>query len=272
MTVPAFDTHAHLQDPAFGRDPGPLLERARTAGVAAITLCGYDERSNDDALRMAEASELLFPAVGFHPHEAGGVTAAMLTRLETLAIRDDVIAVGEIGLDFFRNHTSEADQRRVLVEQLDIALRVGKPVSLHTRAAEDLIHEQLAPYAESVRAAGRTNPGVMHCFGGTLEQAQRYVELGFLISIACPITYPRNDEARRLAAGLPLGSIVVETDSPYLPPQKLRGQRNEPANVRAAIVAIASARRATEDEIAAATTANAEGMFGVMARARTEIA
>ena len=103
----------------------------------------------------------------------------------------------------------------------------------------------------------------MHCFGGTLEQAQKYVEVGFLISIACPITYPANDEARRIAAGLPLEAIVVETDSPYLPPQKLRGRRNEPANVWRAIEALAAVRGETVDAVAAATTQNASRVFGV---------
>ncbi|MCC7363626.1 MAG: TatD family hydrolase [Dehalococcoidia bacterium] len=266
-----FDSHSHLQDAKFGDETAAVIARSREAGVAGILLCGYDAASNEQALAIAGTNPGVFPAVGYHPHEAGTVTAGMLAELESLAARPEVVCVGEIGLDHYWGTTDPGEQRELLEAQLDIALRVGKPVSLHSRSAEDAMAEVLAPYAGRARTAG-TVPGVMHCFGGTLEQAERYTELGFLVSIACVVTYPKNDEARRLAAGLPLDAILVETDSPYLPPQRLRGKRNEPAFVRDAVEAIAAVRGVPAAEIAEATTRNAERTFGVRALALAEVA
>ena len=227
-------------------------------------LCGYDEASNRETLRIAAAHGGIFAAVGFHPHEAKDVTSRMLETLATQAAGDDVVAIGEVGLDFFRDHSPHDVQLAMLSAQLEIATAIAKPVSVHSRAAEDACLEPLTRYAVDRRwKPGDPPVGIMHCFGGSLEQAMRFVDVGFLISIACPITYPSNEEARRMAAGLPLEAIVVETDSPYLPPQKLRGRRNEPANVWRVIEAVASARVERTDTIAVATTENARRAFGV---------
>lgn len=257
-----FDTHCHLQDPAFAGDERGAIARAADAGVAGMVVLGYDVPSNLRALELAAESAIVFPAVGFHPHEAGTVTAQMLADLEAQVAREDVVAVGEIGLDFYRDHSTPEDQRRVLAAQLDIALRHGKPVAIHSRGAEEAAFDLLEPYARAANTAG-FRPGVMHCFGGTLEQARRYVDLGFVVSIACVITYPKNEESRRIARELPLEALVIETDSPYLPPQGRRGERNEPANVRAAAEAIAAAREAPVEQVAEATARNAEELFGV---------
>lgn len=262
-----FDSHSHLQDRAFAGEEAAVIERAQAAGVEGIALCGYDAPSNLRALEIASKHGGVYPTVGFHPHEAGTVTADMLAELDSLAALEEVVAVGEIGLDFYRHHSTPEDQRRVLAAQLEIALRHGKPVCVHSRAAEDACLELLAPFAKEVAQRGGGVPGVMHCFGGTLEQALPYVELGFMVSIACVVTYPRNDEARRLARELPLDSLVIETDSPYLPPQGKRGQRNEPANVAAAAEAIAAARDMAVATVAEETTRNAERLFAV----RTEV-
>jgi TatD DNase family protein len=255
------DTHCHLQDERFAADLDAVLAAARREGVARVVVCGYDEPSNAAALRLAATAESVLPAVGFHPHEARTVTPAMLDALQALAGRDEVVAVGEIGLDFHYNLSPRTDQFRVLEAQLEIALTAGKPVSVHSRAAETELFVPLRQFA--ARAAGARPPGVLHCFGGTLEQALPYVEAGFLVSLACPITYPRNEEARRLAANLPLDRLVVETDSPYLPPQGKRGERNEPANVVVAAAAVARARGIAVEEVAAATTRNACRLFGI---------
>jgi TatD DNase family protein len=258
-----FDTHAHLQDPAF-TDVEPVLRRAADAGLVGILLCGYDAHSNQRTLEMSKKSALLFAAVGFHPHEAKDITPAMLTELEIQAALPNVVAVGEIGLDFFRDHSPHDVQRTLLDAQLGIAARLKKPVSVHTRSAEEEIFEPLAIYSRARGWAPGNEPvGVMHCFGGTLEQARQYVEIGFLISLACVITYPGNTEARTIAAELPLESLVVETDSPYLPPQPLRGRRNEPAHVVQAVQALARARGITFGAAAEATTANAVRVFGI---------
>ncbi|MCZ2111691.1 MAG: TatD family hydrolase [Dehalococcoidia bacterium] len=263
MTL-VFDTHAHLQDPAFAADASEVIERAAARGVGGVVVCGYDQPSNEQALELAARSALIFPAVGFHPHDAKDVTPAMLDELERLAALPQVVAIGEIGLDYYRDHSPHEVQAQVLEAELEIAARLGKPVSVHSRAAEGAIYEHLARYSRSSGWQPGSRPiGIMHCFGGSLEQAQRYVEIGFLVSFACTLTYPRNDAARTIAAALPLESIVVETDSPYLPPQKLRGKRNEPANVVHAVESLAEARGIDACEAATATTANALRIFGV---------
>lgn len=262
-----FDTHAHVMDRAFDGETDAVMKRAKDAGLAGMVVLGYDEPTNARALEIAGQWDFAYPAVGFHPHEAKDVTPEMLVTLEAQVALDHVVAVGEIGLDFFRDHSPHDVQRKLLQRQLEIASIHGKPALLHSRGAEDAIADLLVPYAESSPLRANRRPvGIMHCFGGTLEQAQQYVELGFLVSIACTITYPKNEEARRIARELPLESLVIETDSPYLPPQQFRGKRNEPANVRFAAEAIAAARGISVDEVASVTTANAARVLGIEIR------
>ncbi len=258
------DTHCHLQDPRFQRaDTAAAIGRARDAGIEMV-LCGYDAPTNAAALEIAAGHEGVFPSVGFHPHEAATVTGGMLTELESLARLPEVVAVGEIGLDFYRNLSPHDVQRRVLDEQLGIAARVGKPVSVHTRGAEEVAIEPLTAYSRLRHwRPGDAPIGVMHCFGGSLEQARTYVAIGFVVSIACTITYPKNEELRAIAAGLPIEALVVETDSPYLPPQFMRGGRNEPLHVQSAAEAIAAARNEPVSRVAAATTATARRVFAL---------
>ncbi|MGK2966377.1 MAG: TatD family hydrolase [Tepidiformaceae bacterium] len=257
-----FDTHCHLQDRAFAEGWRPVVERARAAGVTAMTLLGYDAASNVAALEMA--GEGVFAAVGYHPHDAKELDESAFAALEAQAADDRVVAIGEIGLDFYRDLSPHDVQRDALDRQLGLAARLGKPVCLHSRSAEEAIEPHLQQYAamSPLGAVGRP-VGVMHCFAGTLEQALRYVDLGFVISVACTVTYPANEEGRRIAAGVPLDRLVIETDSPYLPPQAMRGKRNEPANVEAAARAIADCRGIAFEAVAEATTQNAERLFGV---------
>ena len=262
MTGP-FDTHSHIQDPKLLADFDGVVERATAAAMAGIAVCGYDAPSNALALELARTSPLLHPTVGFHPHEADDVTPGMLDELETLAALPEVVAVGEIGLDNYRHHSTPENQRRLLAAQLEIALRVGKPVCVHTRAAESEAIELLGPYARAALAAGLERPGVMHCFGGRFEQATPYVEAGFFVSIACTITYPKNEEAARLVRSLPLEALVIETDSPYLPPQSRRGQLNEPSYVIEAARGIAIIREEPLERVLEVTTRNAAALFGV---------
>lgn len=262
----AFDTHSHIQDPQLLGDFEGILARCQGAGLAGVALCGYDAHSNELALELAARSPLLRPTVGFHPHEADNVSETMLTDLEAQASTHEVVAIGEIGLDFYRNLSSHENQRRLLDRQLEIALRLRKPVCIHSRAAEDAAIEQLGPFAEAAHRAGMSIPGVMHCFGGSVEQAQPYVDAGFLVSVACTVTYPKNEVLHRLVQVLPLDVLVIETDSPYLPPQTMRGQLNEPAQVVRAAEAIAALRRETVQHVNDVTTANACRLFGVPAR------
>ncbi len=262
-----FDSHSHLQDARFDEDRESVLARAAAAGVEAVVVCGEDVESSRTAVALAEQGGAqrprLLPTVGFHPHEAARATGPALDEIETLARSAPVAAIGEIGLDFYRTLAPPPVQRDAFEAQLAIAARLGLPVSIHSRDAEEEIAPHLSRYAaESPLAAAGQRVGVLHAFGGTLEQARRYVEMGFFISLTCSAGYPRNDEARRVAAGLPLTALLIETDSPALPPQARRGTRNEPAHVRVVAEVVAEARGVSVEAVANATTANGEALLG----------
>ena len=256
-----FDSHSHLQEIRFDGDRDAVLFRASCASVRDIVVCGEDLKSSEAAVELAQLTDTvrILPTVGFHPHEAEKATPSALRELQGLAGEPDVVALGEIGLDFYRELVPRAKQRRVLDAQLEIAALVGLPVCVHSRGAESHLVEPLGEFAAAspLRESGRPL-GVMHAFGGTLEQAQLYVDLGFLISFACSAGYPGNTQARRVVAELPLEMLLIETDSPALPPQDQRGTRNEPANVIAAAKVIATVRGESIETIAAATALNGE--------------
>lgn len=257
------DTHCHLQDPKIEGRAAELVARAREAGVSFILVCGYDLASSERAIGLADRFPEVYAAVGIHPHDAKGFAPGTAGELESLARHPKCVAIGEIGLDFYRDLSPRDVQRAALEAQLALAAELGLPVSLHSRAAEDAIlpHlERFATAANALRAHGRPL-GVMHCFGGTPEQALTYVELGFLISVACTAGYAKNERAREVARRTPFAALVAETDAPYLPPAWARGQLNEPANVRAAVEAIARARGTPFGEAARRTTENAFRTF-----------
>lgn len=261
-----FDSHSHVQDARFDEDREAVLARAAAAGVATIVVCGEDVASSEAAIALAAGTDSprLLATAGFHPHEAWQANDAALDRIEGLAAAGNVAAIGEIGLDFYRDLSPRHVQRRVFDAQLAIAARLGLPVSIHSRDAEGELAPHLARFAAESPLTAQGRPlGVLHAFGGTLEQARQYAGMGFLISLTCSAGYPRNDEARRVAAGLPLTSLLIETDSPALPPQSARGTRNEPANVKVTAEVVAEARGVSIEAIAEATTANAEALFGV---------
>jgi TatD DNase family protein len=257
------DSHSHIYDKAFAGDLPEALANAANANLSKIVVCGDDVPSSVAAVAMALEHDIVIPTVGIHPHGSRDADDASIAEIRRLALLPDVAAVGEIGLDFYRDLSPRDVQLAALEAQLNIAIEVEKPVCIHSRSAEDVIAQPLAVFARNSTLPGQGRAiGVMHCFGGTLEQAQRYVDIGFLISLACVVTYPNNDQSRRIAMELPLGALLIETDSPYLPPHHLRGRRNEPANVTFAVQAIADARGCTFDEVATATTYNAASLFG----------
>ena len=261
-----FDSHSHLQDARFDEDREVVLARAAAAGVEGIVVCGEDVESSKAAVALAATTEhpRVLATAGFHPHEASQATEDALDEIEKLAQSEPVAAIGEIGLDFYRDLSPRQVQRNVFDAQLGVAARLGLPVCVHSRDAEEDLRSHLARFAaESPLAVAGRPVGVLHAFGGTLRQARDYVEMGFLISLTCAAGYPRNEEARRMATDLPLWALLIETDSPALPPQSARGTRNEPANVRVAAEVAAEARGISVETVATATTANAEGLLGV---------
>jgi TatD DNase family protein len=257
VTPPLFDTHAHLHDPAFTADREAVLARARAAGVARVLTVGTDPDSTRAAVALADAHPDVWAAAGIHPHDAAAADDGALAAIAALARTPRVVAIGEIGLDYYRNLSPREAQHRALRAQLALAREVGKPVLLHCREAHGDLLAVLE--ADGIAAAG----GIMHCFSGDLEVARRALGLGLLVSIAGPVTYPN---ARRLAAvvgALGLDALVVETDCPYLPPQPWRGQRNEPAYLPVTAARVAELCGVPATEVARRTTRNACTRLGI---------
>lgn len=265
MSAPLFDTHTHLQLPQFDEDREAALQRAQEAGVHGLLVLGTDVATSEAAIALAERHASIIAAAGCHPHDAKAMHPAAWRRLERLAQDERVAVIGEIGLDFYRNLSPREVQIEVLQRQLELAAEVRKPVSLHCREA----HEALLPLLEawSARAGGHLPDGrplgVMHYFSGDLSLAHRYLALGFLISIHCSVTYPNAQRLQEVARTLPLEALVVETDSPFGPPQTHRGRRNEPAYVAEPVAAIAALRGEPFDRVAEATTKNAQRLFAL---------
>jgi TatD DNase family protein len=256
------DSHAHLDFAKFDRDRSAVVERARAAGVAVMINVGADLASSRRAVELAAEYEGIYAAVGMHPHDASKLDGAALAELRELARRPKVVAVGEIGLDFYRDLSPRDQQRRAFLAQLAWAAKLGKPVIIHDRDA----HDEIMAILESWAAGLRTSPlaghlGVLHTFSGDLAMAERAMALGFYISISGPVTYHNAGQLPDIVRALPLDRILVETDCPFLTPQPHRGQRNEPAYVRLVAERIAALKGMSLPELAAATTANAERLF-----------
>lgn len=257
------DTHAHLDFSQFHADRSAVVERARAAGVAAIVNVGTDLSSSQRAVRLAEQYDCVYAAVGMHPHGAKKLDGATLAELRDLAQHPKVVAVGEIGLDFYRDLSPRDVQRRAFQAQLAWAARLGKPVVIHDRDAHAEILEVLTDWT-----AGQANSplagrlGVLHTFSGDLAMAEQAMDWGFYISISGPVTYENARQLPDIVRVLPVDRLLVETDCPFLPPHPHRGERNEPAYVRLVAERIAELKGMSFDELARATTANAQHLFG----------
>jgi TatD DNase family protein len=255
------DSHAHLEFPQFDADRSEMLERARQAGVATLLAIGSGtgpERLNA-ALPFAEHYDWIYATVGIHPHEAKLATEAHFADLEKLAAHPRVIAWGEIGLDYYYDHSPRDVQQDVFRRQLEMARAARLPIVIHCR---DAWSDCLAILAERWQSCGLG--GVLHCFTGTLEDAKKGLEMGFVVSFAGNVTYPKMEPLRQIAKELPLERLLVETDSPFLPPQGHRGKRNEPAFVIEVARTLGNVRHLPAEEVAAITAANFRRFFGLV--------
>ena len=252
------DSHAHIDFPQFAEDREAMLERARAAGVTTLLAIGTGPGPEklDAALPFAEQHDWIYTTIGIHPHEAKEVTDRHLDELLKLAKHPKVIAWGEIGLDYFYDHSPRDVQHRVFRDQMALAQQAKLPIVIHCR---DAWSDCLNMIEEHWRPTGLG--GILHCFTSTLEDARRGVEMGFLVSFAGNSTYPKTQNLRDVAKALPLENILIETDSPYLAPQSYRGKRNEPAYVAEVARTLASVRNLSPDEVAAATSDNFRRFF-----------
>ena len=257
VTPDLFDTHAHLHFPGFDEDREAVLTRARAAGVRRMVTIGTDAETCRAALALAEREPDVWATAGVHPHDAAESDETALAEVERLAAAPRVVAVGEIGLDFFRNLSPPATQERVLRRFVALARRLGKPVIVHCREA----HAQMLALLAEERVADVG--GVMHCFSGDVDIARRCLDLGLLISLAGPVTYPNARSLPDVARFVPGDRLVVETDCPFLPPQGYRGKRNEPAYLVITAGRVAELRAEPLEVLAARTTENARRLFRV---------
>ena len=260
--VELIDSHAHIDGPQFAQDREAMLERARAAGITTLLAIGNGPGPEklDAALLFAEQHEWIYTTVGIHPHEAKEVTPAHFEELARLARHPKVIAWGEIGLDYFYDHSSPKAQENVFRRQMELARAAKLPIIIHCRDAWD---DCLKLLEETWKPTGLG--GILHCFSSTLEDARRGMELGFMISFAGNSTYPKAQNLRDVVKALPLENILIETDSPYLAPQPHRGQRNEPAYVADVARILASVRDLPAEEFAAWTASNFRRFFRLSA-------
>ena len=229
------DSHAHLDMHHYSNDLGEVIGRARDAGIGEVLTVGYDAASFEGALGLADTHDMVYAALGVHPHNAKDFDAGVEKRLKKLILRRKVLALGEIGLDFYRDLSPRERQREVFRRQIGIALYFEKPIIVHAREAFDEVITILDE--EGAREVG----GIFHAFSGSLDEAIAVLKLGFLIGIGGPITY-KNSGLPPVVSRLPSSAIVLETDCPYLPPVPFRGKRNEPAYVRIVAELIAGIR------------------------------
>jgi TatD DNase family protein len=243
------DTHAHLD--ACADPPEALLARARTAGVERIVAVGTGLESCRETLAIAKREQGVRAVLGVHPHQAADADAERLDALRELFQDERAVAVGETGLDFYRDYAPRGRQRELFARQLELAAELGKPVVVHTRAADEDTAAALARFSGTV---------VLHCFSSP-EMLPVALERGYYVSFAGNVTYPKADDLREAACRVPAERLLAETDSPYLSPQPRRGRPNEPANVVHTVAALAEARGEEAAALAGRLDANAAAVF-----------
>lgn len=252
------DSHAHLDDSAFDADRNAVIERARGAGMKYLLAVSGGSGPDDlaSAVPIAGQHDWIYATIGIHPHEAQRATKCHFDRLPAEAGNPQVIGVGEIGLDYYYDHSPREIQKYVLIRQLEIARELKLPVIIHCRDAWEDLTSIIAAHWKSSGLGG-----ILHCFSGSREDALRFIDWGFLISFAGNITFKKAEELRAIARELPLDCLLTETDSPYLAPAPHRGKRNEPAYVWDTTKVLAALRNLTEQEMGGQAIRNFERLF-----------
>ena len=259
------DTHCHLYFDSYDKDRTAVLARAWEAGLERILVPGIDLETSRAAVALAEAHPGVYAAVGVHPNSATTWDVDTLDALRDLAAHPKVVAIGEIGLDYYRDRAPRTLQQRIFREQVLLAGELGLPVVVHTRNASteerNCIQDVLRYLTELHSALPVGRPGVLHSFSGNEAEASQALEYGFFVGITGPVTFKKADDLRRVVAGLSLEHLLVETDGPFLSPHPYRGKRNEPAYVRFIVEAVSQVHTLPAHKIADATTENARRLF-----------
>tara|TARA_B100000029_G_scaffold462202_1_gene494513 strand:+ start:753 stop:1508 length:756 start_codon:yes stop_codon:yes gene_type:complete len=247
------DTHCHIYYDNFKNDFDEVLKRSKQNSISKLICVGVDIESSKKSINLSEKFSQIFATVGYHPHESKEAPLNYLLEIKNLLKSKKVVAIGEIGLDYYYNHSDKKTQNKIFIEQLELAKEIDKPVVIHCRDAEDDIIKGLKKV--------KNNYGVVHCFSGTEEFAKKLFELGFYVSFTGMITF--KNELPKLIEKIPIEKIMIETDSPYLTPVPNRGKRNEPAMVKIVAEKIAEIKNISLNEVAKITTKNAEKLFGI---------
>jgi len=252
-----FDSHAHLDDPRFDKERDSIIARAKENGIEYILNPGADLNTSIRAVNLAEKYSMIYAAVGIHPHDVKDIDEDTIKILKALSNKEKVVAIGEIGLDFYYDHSPRDDQRKWFRRQIELAKEVNLPIIIHDRDAHEETFKILKEY--DVGSTGC----VMHCYASSVEMAREYIKMGIYISIGGPVTFKNARKTYDVAKEIPLEWLLIETDSPYLTPEPYRGKRNESAYVKLVAEKIAEAKGISLQEVAYQTTLNAKKLFRI---------
>lgn len=252
-----FDTHTHLDAPQFDEDREETIRRAVENGVSRMINVGFNRETIPSTMKLAETHDFIYAAVGWHPQDAITMKEGDLEWIASLCSHEKVVAIGEIGLDYYWDTSPKDVQHRVLRQQIGLARELGMPIVIHNRDA----HEDIVKILREEKAS--EVGGVMHSYSGSWETAKLCLNMGFHLSFGGPITFKNARQPKEVLAQVPMDRLLIETDSPYLTPHPYRGKRNESANVRLVAEAAAQIKGVEVEEIARITTQNALERFGI---------
>jgi TatD DNase family protein len=266
VNAPLVDTHCHINFDSYDEDRDQVIERAAQVGVTRVINPAVDVETSKTVVELAARYEGLYAAVGVHPNSTARFAPEDLTAVESLAKAPKVVAIGEIGLDYYRDRSPKSAQVAAFEAQLALAAKLELPVIIHNREAHDDILSILEHWVSSLPPSLKARPGVLHSFSAPAAIAERALKTGFCLGFTGPITYKNADDLRRIAASMPLDHILVETDGPFLTPMPYRGKRNEPAYIPYIVQRLAALKRIGDEAMAQATTENAERLFDLDSR------
>ncbi|KAF1680672.1 TatD family hydrolase [Veillonella sp. R32] len=252
-----FDTHAHINDNRFDNDREAMLDDCLAQGVEYIMCPAVDRETAESAIALAAKYDYVYAAVGVHPHESKDVTEEDYEYFKDQALHNDKVkAIGEIGLDYYYDFSDRETQMREFKRQLDLAREVDLPIIIHDRDAHGDIMDTLRTY-------GKGNYGIFHCYSGSWEMAKECIKMGYYISFAGPVVFPKSTKLKEVAKEVPLDRLLIETDSPYLTPPPFRGRRNDPSKTQFVAQEIASLKGMDPEELADIALANGKRIFNI---------
>jgi len=259
------DTHCHLDFDRFDEDRNRVIERAEKQGLTRILVPGIDQDSSRAAIDLAEQYEMVYAAVGIHPNSGSAYNSGTRDLLVEFASHPKVVAIGEIGLDFYRQWTPQPLQRKIFREQLEIAADLSLPVVIHDRDAHESVFQELVKWQVQLEKNGNelaNKTGVLHSYSGNIKQAASVLNAGFYLGITGPVTYKNALDMQEVACYVPQDRLLIETDAPYLTPHPFRGKRNEPSYVYHIAEKIAELRGTSPEQVGRFSSDNANHLFG----------